>query len=234
YLAANPAADKQSVDFLRGAAYMNAGTFDTAEAIFYELRSYKDAYNKATECAINISNEYLENEDALAALDILRKYDGNMGIPQAIEKVSDSIYQQGLSFFSEKNYFWAREYFDSIPGYLDSELYSIILHANSYADMAKYADQDIVQNFIYSSIYLIPQYLKGNWSNGDYYFNINDDYYATYNIPLVNPSAQYYDITEDGIYMHDDAKCFKFDIIDANTMDIYAYKNNQTYHMSRQ
>ncbi|MEG1473438.1 MAG: hypothetical protein RSC25_04830, partial [Christensenella sp.] len=108
---------------------------------------------------------------------------------------------------------------------------------DTYAELVPYLNQDIAQVLVFAYNYDYDwtfDYLTGHWSDGDYYFDMYNNQSTLSDIPLVNPSSQYYDITEDGIYMHGDAKCFKFDIIDANTMDIYAYKNNQIYHMSRQ
>ncbi|MEG1474005.1 MAG: trypsin-like peptidase domain-containing protein, partial [Christensenella sp.] len=145
YLAANPAADKQSVDFLRGTAYMNTGTFDTAEDIFYELGDYEGARKNAINCAASISASHLENDNLIAALAAIKKYSDDDGVAATIEILSALIYEQGLELVNQHSFVEALKHFRAIEGYLDADECSHILSIDTYAELVPYLNQDIAQ-----------------------------------------------------------------------------------------
>lgn len=85
-------------------------------------------------------------------------------------------------------------------------------------------------------------YLYGTWkdSGRNKYFIIDSSGDNNYNLPDNYVPNSLYRI-EDGVYYaynqnnrFEEKKIFRFTIIDADTMDVYCYKNGETYRMYRQ
>lgn len=101
----------------------------------------------------------------------------------------------------------------------------------------------VVQDFLKSDD-MICVFLEGNWRGGGYYlkftFQEGGGTYSQFDLPWVSKpkGTKYYDI-EDMIYYWDDengnhlAKVFRFTIIDFDTIQVYCYKNNRAYKMTR-
>lgn len=99
---------------------------------------------------------------------------------------------------------------------------------------SKYTDKTSDQCYDYIKI-------RGNWSNGSYYFRMNEDSYISYNLPYFE-YGDYYSIYEGYIYLYkeivnedgsleesDKRNLFKIDFISDDIAQFYCFKNGSTY-----
>lgn len=80
---------------------------------------------------------------------------------------------------------------------------------------------------------LYPNYKTANHSKDIVYFEMDDDYSVSYNLPHIWTSEKSYSIM-DGIYYTDSVKQFKFSISNKDTITVFCYKDNSTYTLHRQ
>ncbi len=228
-------ADKTNVDYLRADAYFSIDDLVKAEEIYSSLGDYKEAYSQAKFCAAIMSANYMNQEEYEEALDILDKYSEDQEIEGILDTIYDAIYNEALTEYNSGNYYSAVKNFSLISWYENSQQYINIINATDYETLMPYLDVPGTLDILYSKDYLLMEYLVGHWTGGGYYFDMDDNLENTtsYNLPEVERNSNYYSM-EENIYLLGDQNCFRFDVIDENTMNVYAYEEASIYRMNRQ
>lgn len=234
FLEKDPDFDRDVIDYARGNSYFTAGNFIKAERIFSELGDFEDAQARAKTSALAAAKQFVEKENYKSAIDYLKKYSDDPDVRDMIKDLQSLIYVQGMDYIDEKDYDAALECFLMIPGYEDSDSYIDVLGALNYHELEPYIDTVLGQDVLYHSGYMLYDYLTGYWSNGSYYFEMEANGDTHYNIPWVDGDGYYYEIDTNGIYISGGRECFQFSVIDADSMDVYAFANGNTYRMYRQ
>ena len=177
----------------------------------------------------------MNQEEYEEALDILDKYSEDQEIEGILDTIYDAIYNEALTEYNSGNYYSAVKNFSLISRYENSQQYINIINATDYETLMPYLDVPGTLDILYSKDYLLMEYLVGHWTGGGYYFDMDDNLENTtsYNLPEVERNSNYYSM-EENIYLLGDQNCFRFDVIDENTMNVYAYAEASIYRMNRQ
>jgi len=176
------------------------------------------------------------------------------GFPLAVEAlpgVKEVVYQKGIELYRQGSSI-SKYYFVELDSYRRSIDYLTLIDAkynyvtNNYLSVVKligFEDADKIILDVYNE-----KFLKGTWktSDGRYSFSMSKNGDTSYTLPYLEMSNSYYDI-EDGIYYlykkdvaimltgeYERKNVFRFTIIDANTINVYCYKDGSTHKLYRQ
>ena len=180
--------------------------------------------------------ESLEKADYLNAAD--KRHD-----------IKKQIYEEGIKLYRQEDIkINAIRYFSTIAPYLRSDDYLTLAKRNDYYAIRKLigfedANQVLLKFFPF-------EFLTGEWKTRDekYYFSINEHGTTNYNLPHLTMEHSSYDMA-DGIFFlykqdidaitkvlgnYERINVFYFYIDDADTINIYCYKDRSTYTLYRQ
>ena len=118
-------------------------------------------------------------------------------------------------------------------------------YADNMSELIKFWDIKAIRDFFLSDN-MLNYYMIGKWiyeSNSSkyivFYRNSNGMVACSYSLPTPSVSnAKYYDIQDGELVFEDEnskvvAKVYKFDFIDANTVNVYCYADGNTYTLKR-
>lgn len=236
--------DMDQINYQRGESYLKNQDYAMAEEIFDSLSSYQDSHEKAASCALAIAQDYVNNEDYENAAPIIQKYLDSAGM----KNLAEAIYQKGLKHFSAENYTEAKSCFSAVSGYQDAQAYIDIMDAVYYEQIVPYIDMPAATKQMESTSSIMYGYVTGMWFTSDekehFEFSNAGLRNTTVNTSLPSPLQDlgkdvYIDIIGNimsgtSLSSLESKKCFRFAVIDANTMDVYAFENGHTYRMYRE
>lgn len=172
------------------------------------------------------------------------------------------IYDYGQQAYYDGNYDRAAIVFESIAPYKCSDDYltlanahghshlmSAILTSSQRSTIADKLTERLIELFyfedaadlIVSKHALASRFLEGSWatSGGSYSFEMDADGNVQHNLPWFNYGDYYY--IEDGTYfLYEDGNIdnaramYYFYLLSPNSMEVYCYKNGNTYTLYRQ
>lgn len=196
--------------------------------------------------------EYLE---AYRALKKIKEY----SVPVTVmDDLKSTLYSAGKTAYKNEDFATARLCFAEIPDYKRSSDYILLIECagstfdswstihTRYPDLLKLINEkfDNANKILVRNDKFLERFLLGRWENGkksdQYYFKLYEkdiSTYSEYNLPNKNTKG-YYTIS-DGIYQIEKkdssvVKCFRFSIIDEDTISVYCYKNGKSYKLYRQ
>lgn len=225
-------------------AAIEEGNFMIAQKYLQQIDNYEEILPEET-AYINAAVlwEQGKNVEALKAFKKIRPE-----VPQSIiEDISDEIYRDAKAYYTNGSYVLAKNLFAEIPDYgRSNDFITLIKVRNSGSSGSVYLYGKLIDliNFqdakeiILESEFYLELFLRGTWKaeGSSYIFEMNEDSQTNTTLPQKG-SGKYYQF-EDGIYkLGNDEKytdCFKFTIIDKDTIKIYCYKNGKTYTMNKQ
>ena len=251
-------------DYQRAKDYLQNGSYAQARALFQQLSTYRDSDKMVMEVdyqhAVSIYDTFVKSDSYAkqyqpieAALDIFRLLGGYSNSAQMLEQVKNEIYTEGQRIYqanlNDLGYIYNfKYYFSMIEDYHDSILYLEIYNTMSTSD--EYMEQyhslmrlwDFIpaRQLILSDAY-ISYYLVGTWRGEGRNIKIweksDGSLPGTSDIPGANKNG-FYKISNLVFYLGSDErgweKVFTIDVVDKDTIEIYAYKNGKTYTLSRQ
>lgn len=206
---------------------------DNYEVLFPEETAYIDAA---------VLWEQGKNIEALKAFKKIRPE-----VPESIiEEVSDEIYRDAKAYYASGAYSQAKNYFTEIKNFENSGKYLTLISARNTESALRYSNLieifyfEDAQEIIQESDFYLTTFLIGRWksADGSYHFEMEDgdDFTVSCNLPRKG-TGKYYEI-DDGRYKlgnnEEYIDCYKFTIVDRDTINIYCYKNEKTYTMNRQ
>lgn len=221
----------------------------------------KDARQEAVYCWALL---LMEQGELLEAHEKLGEIPDHSGVSAAMEELTELIYLAGQEAYRQDQPVDAVKYFLLITPYKDSKAYFALIQKDSsvgysamkisprglldydelFASMWENFELENTKELIVVDNGLACRFLKGYWQteDGRYYFRVKlkDDghYNASYNLPWYKEEVLSFTIS-DGIYilnMNNDVRKaqFQFTVIDKNTMEVYCYKDGETYTLYRQ
>lgn len=241
-------------DYCYAAQLADANDFDIAAKVYRALakENYKDSATKETETKYRKALYIMyEQQDYLRAYNHLKKsdYDDMSNISDVRNELKELLYTEAIIYYMDGQLDLAEKRF--LEGYKDSDKYRLLITAQT----GSHSDEDLVKDLIdmfyfantsevlLSTGSLATGFLRGTWKGDGYYFTIDDDYSCSHNFPRVATGESTYYI-EDGIYtIKIDAKNwrditfhdqFHITAIAPNCIEVFCYKNNQTYTLYKQ
>lgn len=230
----------------RNACYLiSQGSYGEAETTLHQLSigNYAKAGAKLKELYYLWALDYIEDEEYVDALAKLKFAAGYADASQLLDDVRDLAYVQAVSYYYAGQDDLARNSFTVLGSYRNSNDYITLIEARSgtASNRALFAligfedANELIMRFHNSA----QAFLTGNWKGSGYYFRMDDKGYISYDLPWFK-FGHYYRI-ENGFVLfypkderNNTRKLFAITIIDYNTIQIYAYKNNHSYTLTRQ
>ncbi len=230
---------------------------------------YKDSAEQVLKIRYRKAMYYLEEKgNELAAYEQLKAL-SDVGYDKAtaqMEILREAIYQDMIAYYQAKDYDKAYERSSIIGDYKDTEDYNLLLYLRrsklsfTYKNNSYYMDyaedrQKIVglvekmgniegaMDALVGSYRIAEEFLRGTWKTktGGYYFKIDKEGSASYNIPLIEKNKKYYAI-ENGQLIHFNAYTtekgsvvqYTIHPVSHDVIKIYAHKDGKTYTLYRQ
>lgn len=177
----------------------------------------------------------------------------NITIPATtLEALIAKIYSVGKTAYKNDDFPVAKENFTAISEYKQSEDYLLLIGCKygtlaqymvngCYADLIRLIGFEDADRIIIENQSTAIRFLKGTWEAGQkynpLYFKIDAQNQAWSNLPHNEADGYYY--LSDGIYSVGETeskaiKCFRFSIIDEDTISVYCYKDGSTHKLYRQ
>ena len=197
--------------------------------IYTELGDYQDSAEQAKNCAMLLAAIYINNQDYGKAFSLLEPYMDDPLVQEAFSTIEDA-YQEAVIYFTSGELEKARQRFTSIKDYKDSSSYLKMISASSYWDIAPYLDLTGAIDQVYRNSNYMKEYLRGAWGGDDCSFVINSEDKIVTDIPTSATENDSWRI-KDNVCIIGVTNCFRFTIIDAFTVDIYSYKDRNTYRL---
>ena len=216
---------------------------------FSKAKAYMDMIPNAEE-KYPTEIEYIEAGKLMEEgkyLDALKAFNNlNYPVPASLmNQLRDNVYNVGVGYYRGKDYGFAKRYFSELGTHKRSDDYLTLIAAHqsskssNYANVAKLIGFEDAEDMLLSKKY-IGAFLMGTWrtSNRSHYFTMDEEESVSYNLPVSVYSGTY-TISSKGVYTlsndwTDPTDCFKFNIVDKDTVDIYCYKDKKTYRMYRE
>ena len=229
---------------------MNDGKFIEAKRYFDNLLVSESFFPK--KYSYIQSGVLMEEGKYVEALTAFNQLDG-IPVPVAItDALKAEIYSAGQIAYRSGNMIAAKEYFDAIKNYKRSSDYLLLIKCtslsgtsakNNYSKLVKLLGFENTDKIILKNESTIELFLNGRWEDGaknPYYFEMletSDGWHTRYNLPNKDAKGYYY--ISDGIYYLGEAdssasKCFKFSIINEDTISVYCYKDGSTHELYKQ
>lgn len=197
----------------------------------------------------------MEEGKYVEALNAFEKVDG-IPVPSEITiSLKSKIYSAGQSAYRAGKMTEAKKNFNAISGYQKSDDYLLLISCDgssfsswsnaktNYKKLVKLLGFENTDDIILKNESVAELFLTGRWEDGDrtpYYFEMyedNEGMHTQYNLPYKDVDGYYY--ISNGIYSIGETesgsvKCFKFAIIDEDTISVYCYKDGSTHKLYRQ
>ena len=214
--------------------------------LFVSDRLFKDEYAYVEAGILMEEGKYVEALQAFQELDI--------PVPSSItDDLKSKIYEEGQAAYRNGEISQAETCFAVLNGYERSADYLVLIsckvdsfpngveirnHYNALIDLLGFEDANEI---MLANEVLSHRFLKGGWVDGpsyDRYFLImaGVDYETLSNLPH-KKGVGYYSLS-DGIYYMGETeytavKCYRFKIIDKDTLSVYCYEDGSTYTLYR-
>jgi len=234
--------------------FLENGNFETALDIYLSLsdigyRDSSDMYVKALHAKVS---SLIEDGRYFGALNCLKSIENIQNHPVANETLTDlkrTLYQEGATLYFDGKYSLAADFFNSIPDYLDTCKFLLLIEARTTTNRFEIAEyypqlldiisfQDVEDIMLSSPYYRL--FLQGRWENDRYYFTMDEDGTVWTNLPRNSGSFDYYTLKngEYQNYNNGDSNSqyvtqFTFHIIDEDSIWLYCYYNEQAYFLDR-
>ena len=223
----------QELDFARAQAYFMQEDYEIALNILEGIDEYPSADDLAKLCHMSLSAECANGGQYLAAYNEVKEYASDPEIQEYMDSLLLDIYNQGIDAFNAGQYLVARDCFTISKSIGEEDAFLAIINATRVSDLKPYLKYQAAIDKLYSVFGLLEDYLIGYWSDGEYYFRMNSDFSTEYDIPWLDGPGDYWEL-DGNIYLSGGTECFRFDVIDWNHMEIFAYANGRTYSFYRQ
>ena len=239
----------------RSGAYLllEQGDYRKADQIFASLagEGYEGAEDMQKEtqyvwaCALADEGDYV---GAYHKLEDIWDYSDVYDFLCLLEEV---MYDEGCSLYADSCYAEAKEYFECISPYGDSDSYLVLIKAHTLReyDMVLGEDtaEDLMELFwfedaaglLLSKHSLAEPFLCGTWEGDGYSFTMETGGDIEYNLPWFD-YGDCYTISEGVLLVYpegyeDQAKAlFRFEAISPDCIEVFCYKNNSSYILYRQ
>lgn len=219
-----------------------AGDYESAEKQFQELAliDYEDSQRRVYWCRYEDAKAKFDTDMASAYAEYQDLVKVGFMSQESLDDITESIYQQGLTFYQKNNQEQAKAYLNVINPYKRSDDYLAILNKNDYYKLLNLIGFENAKEIIGQKY--IMRYVSGEWEteDGRYHFNVTPRMDGRRVEKLeTNISSIWYQpplIVAGGSFFPDVSgerqDIFTYEIIDANTMDLTspAYKKNYTLY----
>lgn len=235
------------VNYKNGTKAIDNQQFFSAQMYFERIPFYEKLFPRESEyikAGIEVGNliERGKYIDALAVFE-----NTNYPVPASVtENLKDTIYQVAKKYYNSESYLQARAIFEALGNYERSEDYAILArcqggaYAHLYDEIYELIGFEDAGEIIIKHPAFGKCFLEGRWEteDGSYYFNMDEQYSTSYNLPHKYISDNTY-ILSNGLFVEYDNHLnlvdqFRIKVIDQNTITVYCFKNNKTYKMYRQ
>lgn len=194
----------------------------------------------------------MEEGEYLESLKSFENVDG-VPVPAAItDYLKAQIYSAGQTAYRAGNMTKAEKNFNAISDYKRSNDYLLLIRCSdsrSWLARAKYNELVELLGFENTDEVIMKYeptaqlFLNGRWEDGNTYplsfemYEDEDGWHTRYNIPFKDVEGYYF--ISNGIYSKGETessavKCFRFSIIDEDTISVYCYKDGSTHTLYRQ
>ena len=207
--------------------------YEIALNILEGIDEYPSADDLAKLCHMSLSAECANGGQYLAAYNEVKEYASDPEIQEYMDSLLLDIYNQGIDAFNAGQYLVARDCFTISKSIGEEDAFLAIINATRVSDLKPYLKYQAAIDKLYSVFGLLEDYLIGYWSDGEYYFRMNSDFSTAYDIPWLDGPGDSWEL-DGNIYLSGGTECFRFDVIDWNHMEIFAYANGRTYSFYRQ
>ena len=245
---------KLDAEYLEAVDLLERGKYTEAKNLLASLATidYLDASdlkNEATyyEALEELKRGYLSGYRTIASL---AKSGFSLAI-DGLESAKKQAYDHAVGLYRKGDELSATSYFRELKGYKRSADYLTLINRSDYSAIKKLIGFENANDILIDQFAI--KFLVGTWktSDGRNYFSISSDddgNRSTYNLPRIDLAHSYYAI-EDGIYFlydqdisylerfmgdYERKNVFRFTIIDADTINVYCYKDGSTYKLFRQ
>lgn len=225
-------------------AAINDANFSLAQSYMDKIENHEELYPEEWEYIQ--AGLLLEDGDYIKALKQFERISYN--VPSSvIKKAKDSLYEQAKDDYYNEDYTFAKTKFSYIKGYRDTDKYLILTNAHifssdrtGYDEILEIITFEDAKDLIKNNNNYLREFLEGTWKteNKAYYLKVDDEHSFQYNLPVSVYNGYYY--LSKGFYSigpkdgTTKTNTFRFDIKDANTIEVYCFQNKQTYTMYRQ
>ena len=168
------------------------------------------------------------------------------------KELEKNLYDEGVAAYRAGDLTQAKVYFSYVLDYKQSSDYLNLIRVKELVIVERGVVSRLYNNelkriiqfedaaeVILSNKYIAYEFLEGKWTGGDYYFELKElsgGMYSEYNLPHKDINGNF--TFENGVYKmlegEEETKLFKFDLIDADTMNVYCYKDGSTHKLYRQ
>lgn len=249
------------INYLGAVISMNSQKFTMSKRFYDNLLVSETLFS--TEYEYVSAGALMEDGEYAEALNKFKSLTGIDVPEEIIESLKESVYADGQLAYRFGDMSEAKKNFGALAGYAGSTLsgykrsddYLVLIkfremytdfnfyvsvvkrHYNEIAGLIGFEDANKI---IIETRALAERFLEGRWENKSYRFQLttNDDggYTAEYNLPHKNVDGYFY--LDEGIFFLEtddgDVKLFRFEIIDADTISVYCYKDGSTHTLYRQ
>jgi len=225
-----------------------AGEYDKALTILNTLngQGYEPAKQLILDLSIKVADQFANDGDYGKAYGTLRKVEDFGDVATKLSDYRELAYRKGIELYGDGTYYGARMQLINIRGYLRADDYLFLIDmqsksATSIAQMSRLKSligfEDAASLLVKGQI-IAEKFLAGYWSGDGYYLEMSDEGYLDYNLPYID-YGDYYRI-EDGkvLFFPEDAyastkQIFRFTVVSADCIQVYAYQNRDTYTLYR-
>lgn len=222
--------------------------YPAALEILQELseNGYPDASEKIAELYYVWGQSLIAKKDYLAAYTTLLAAGNYMDAAQIVEELKGNIYYSAIDYYHQGSYAVSKRWFQAIGNYLSSDEYLLLINAHNSTSVSSSRLEELIgfedaAEILMSSSTYADSFLLGLWTDGSMYFNMDQDDSVLYNIPHDAIGSYYifengviYSVSEEDLSSSSGKKMLKISVISKDCIQIYAYKNGQTYVLIRQ
>ena len=245
--------DQQLVEYVNAGKLYEQEKYSEAKTAFDSLDGYLNSEDFDKAASYYEALEQLARGDLSGYKTIAALSKSNFTLAtNGLEEAKKQAYDHAVSLYREEDITGAASFFKELKGYRRSNDYMTLINSNSFSELKKLigfenADEILLNQYA-------DQFLMGTWKNkdGKYYFSIekNDDgsFHSHYNLPSVSLEHSFYNIADGIYYLYDQdtsltklvsgdyerKNLFRFTIIDADTINVYCYKDGSIYNLLRQ
>jgi len=222
--------------------FMERRCFTKAQALLEKLGSYKDAASLLRRASYENGCTYRNAGLFVSALEAFEKAEGYADAAALAEEMRSALYDAAVGALNGGDLDTAERFFAAASGYKRTDAYLKLIGllrralsggAFSYGDyqtLIGFADTVDVTPYLTSDA-LIGCYLRGSWrDDGGRMFDMDDDGGISFSLP--GKASDGYTLSK-GVLTMGGAPVFRFECMDVDTVDVYAYENGETYRLTR-
>lgn len=222
-----------------------------ARRIFTELetKGYPGAGEMFNKAQYQWSMDLIEEERYIEAYSKLKSIADYTDANEALSKLTELMYFKGQQLYYEGDERTAKEYFNCISGYLDSEKYIILISAEfqlSFDFTAESHVDKLIKIFYFEDAAerLLAYhegamvFLRGTWSGDGFTFSMEEDGSVEYTLPHFN-YGDFYRISNGVLLVYPEGdeentrSLFTLKAITPDCIEVFCYHNNRTYTLYR-